>query len=221
MDVQILYKDQHLLLVRKPAGVPAQPDPSGQQDLLTELQLSHPSVSLIHRLDTPTGGLMVYGLTPKTTTQLCALIQDHNVFCKEYLVVLSAPPPNAQGRLTDYLFHDRQKNKGFVTDGKRKGSKIAVLDYKVLETCPDGHTLVSVRLHTGRTHQIRIQFASRGLPLVGDGKYGSREKAPFIGLWAYRLSFPHPITGKSLSAEVLPDSAVFPWSLFPQIHINE
>jgi 23S rRNA pseudouridine1911/1915/1917 synthase len=214
MDTQILYKDRDLLLVRKPAGVPSQPDPSGQKDLLTHLQGEHPAASLIHRLDTPTGGVMVFGLTPKATAKLCALVQDHGQFRKEYLAVLSAPPPEAEGRLTDYLFHDKQKNKAFVTDGGRKGSKEAVLDYRVLSTHPDGHTLVLVRLHTGRTHQIRVQLASRGLPLVGDGKYGSREKAPYIGLWAFRLTFPHPITGKELTAAAFPDTETLPWSLF-------
>ena len=221
MDAEILYKDQHLLLVRKPAGVPSQPDPSGQRDLHTELRTTHPTASLIHRLDTPTGGVMVYGLTPTATVKLNALIQDHEAFRKEYLAVVPNPPADTQGRLTDYLFHDRQKNKAFVTDGKRKGSKLAVLDYSVLETCPDGHTLVSVRLHTGRTHQIRVQFASIGLPLVGDGKYGSREKAPFIGLWSYRLSFLHPITGKLISAQALPDVTSSPWSLFTKSFTNE
>ena len=214
MDVQILYQDRDLLLVRKPAGVPSQPDPSGQRDLLTGLQGDHPTASLIHRLDTPTGGVMVFGLTPKATAKLCALVQDHGQFRKEYLAVLSAPPPEAEGRLTDYLFHDKQKNKAFVTDGGRKGSKEAVLDYRVLSTHPDGHTLVLVRLHTGRTHQIRVQLASRGLPLVGDGKYGSREKSPYIGLWAFRLTFPHPMTGKELTATATPDTETLPWSLF-------
>ena len=157
---------------------------------------------------------MVFGLTSKATARLCALVQDHDRFCKEYLAVVSSPLSEAEGRLTDFLFHDTQKNKAYVTDGKRKGSKEAVLDYRVLASLPDGHTLVLVRLHTGRTHQIRVQFASRGLPLVGDGKYGSREKVPFIGLWACRLTFPHPITGKEVSVSTYPDPEVMPWSLF-------
>lgn len=221
MDISILYQDRDLLLLRKPAGVPSQPDPSGQPDLLSALQATQPTASLIHRLDIPTGGVMVFGLTPKATAKLCALVQDHAAFRKEYLAVLSAPPAEAEGRLTDHLFHDKQKNKAFVTDGGRKGSKEAVLDYRVLSTLPDGHTIVLVRLHTGRTHQIRVQLASRGLPLVGDGKYGSREKAPFIGLWAFRLSFLHPVTGKPISIEALPAPDVFPWSLFPQNQTNE
>ena len=214
MKLKILYEDPHLLIVMKAAGVPSQPDTTGQADLLTTLQTDHPSASLIHRLDTPTGGVMVFGLTSKATARLCALVQDHDKFRKEYLAVLSSPLAEFEGRFTDFLFHDRQKNKAYVTDGKRKGSKEAVLDYRVLSILPDGHTLVLVRLHTGRTHQIRVQFASRGLPLVGDGKYGSREKAPFIGLWAYRLTFSHPITGKEVSVSACPGLEIMPWSLF-------
>lgn len=218
--MRILYTDKDLLLCRKPAGIPSQPDPTGQPDLLTGLQEQYPAASLVHRLDTPTGGVMAFGLTPKSTAKLCALVQDHTLFCKEYLAVLSAPPAESEGTFKDFLFHDKQKNKAFVTDGKRKGSKEASLDYRVLSTLPDGHTLVLVRLHTGRTHQIRIQFASRGLPLVGDGKYGSREKAPYIGLWAYKLTFPHPITGKILTACAAPDTDMMPWSLFGD-HIHD
>jgi 23S rRNA pseudouridine1911/1915/1917 synthase len=220
MDTRILYKDRELLLVRKPAGIPSQPDLSGQTDLLTKLQEEYPTVSLVHRLDIPTGGVMAFGLTPRATAKLCALVQDHSQFRKEYLAVLSAPPVDTKGQLTDYIFHDKQKNKAFVTDGKRKGSKEATLDYQVISALPDGHTLIFVRLHTGRTHQIRVQFASRGLPLVGDGKYGSREKAVFIGLWAYRLTFPHPITRKMISAETLPDVTIQPWSFFPSFPTN-
>ena len=216
MNSSILYQDKDLILVQKPAGVPSQPDPSGQIDLLSQLKNEYPTVSLVHRLDTPTGGVMAFGLTPNATAKLCALVQDHDRFCKEYLAVISSPLPEAEGRFTDFLFHDKQKNKAFVTDGKRKGSKEAVLDYRVLSALPDGHTLVRIRLHTGRTHQIRVQFASRGFPLVGDGKYGSREKASFIGLWAYRLVFRHPTTGKEISACAHPDTSMLPWSLFTE-----
>ena len=212
--MKILYVDKDLILCQKPAGIPSQPDPSGQLDLLTSLQAQYPTASLIHRLDTPTGGVMVFGLSLKSTAKLCTLVQDHETFCKEYLAVLPVPPAESEGMFRDFLFHDKQKNKAFVTDGKRRGSKEAVLDYHTLTTLPDGHTLVLVRLHTGRTHQIRVQFASRGLPLVGDGKYGSREKVPYIGLWAYRLTFPHPFTGKRVSACTTPDVETLPWSLF-------
>ncbi len=214
MDIQILYDDRDLILCRKPAGIPSQPDPSGQPDLLTALSAPYKTVSLIHRLDTPTGGVMVFGLSPKATAKLCILVQDHEQFQKEYLAVLSKPPAEDCGELHDFLYHDKRTNKSFVTDGGRKGSKKAILDYRVIAKAADGHTLVLVRLHTGRTHQIRVQFASRGLPLVGDGKYGSREKCPYIGLWAYRLTFPHPVSGDTVSASAKPDASSIPWSYF-------
>ena len=214
MELQILYRDPDVILVQKPAGMPSQPDPSGQPDLLTAIQATYPHAGLVHRLDTPTGGVMVFGLRPAATARLCATVQDHSAFQKEYLAGLAATPMESNGRLTDFLYHDKQKNKSFVTDGKRKGSKEAVLDYTVLATAPNGYTLVLVRLHTGRTHQIRVQFASRGFPLVGDGKYGSREKCPYIGLWAFRLTLPHPQTQKSVRAAAIPNGSVSPWCYF-------
>lgn len=214
MNYRILYEDRHLLLCEKPAGMPSQPDPSGQADLLSALRKTHPTAALIHRLDTPTGGVMVFGLTPGATAALSALVQDHGRFQKEYLAILPAAPVPAEGDLSDFLFHDKKTNKSFVTDGGRKGSKAASLSYRTLATTPDGHALVSVRLHTGRTHQIRVQFASRGLPLVGDGKYGSREKCPCFALWAASLTFPHPITGKTVTATSHPPVHAAPWSLF-------
>ena len=216
MDIEILYADQDLLLCRKPAGVPSQPDPSGQADLLTTLSSTYKNVSLIHRLDTPTGGVMVFGLAPKSTAKLGVLVQDHGRFQKEYLAVLSQAPDEDHDTLHDFLFHDKRANKSFVTDGGRKGSKEAILDYRVLAQTEDGHTLVLVRLHTGRTHQIRVQFASRGFPLVGDGKYGSREKCPYIGLWAFKLTFPHPVNGRTVSASVKPDETEVPWCYFSE-----
>lgn len=214
MDIQILYEDRHLLLCKKPAGVPSQPDMSGQEDLLSALSEKYKKVSLVHRLDTPTGGVMVFALTPKAASALCALVQDHEKFEKEYLAVLSRAPEEAEGEMHDILFHDKRMNKSFTVEKARKGSREASLSYRVLGRTEDGHALVLVRLHTGRTHQVRVQFASRGMPLVGDGKYGSREKCPGIALWAYRLAFPHPAGGKHISCAALPDAGSLPWSIF-------
>lgn len=215
----ILCEDKHLLLVSKPQGMPAQPDPSGQTSLLTYLAERYPNVGIVHRLDTPTGGVMVFAKTQAMTGKLAALFGDHERYEKIYLAVLSAPPAEAHGVLEDYLYHDKGQNKAFVVtpaaDGiLRKGAKAAKLTYEVLETLPDGLTLVRIKLHTGRTHQIRIQFASRGCPVAGDGKYGSRVKCSFIALWAHRLTFVHPVTGKTISAESTPLSDVEPWGRF-------
>ena len=221
MSVCILYEDRDLILCCKPAGMPSQPDPTGQIDLLSTLtrEIGVP-VGLVHRLDTPTGGIMVFGRNRDATTRLSQLVQDHKVFQKEYLAVLPSPPSPPSGELEDYLFHDQRQNKSFIVESSRKGCKRAILHYTTLETLEDGRTLVLVRLLTGRTHQIRIQFASRGLPLLGDGKYGSRQKCPYIALWAYRLTFPHPSTGKAITAPSLPSPDTEPWREFTSIREN-
>ncbi len=213
-DIRILYEDKYLLLAEKPQGMPSQPDPSGQLDLCTRLGQAYPFIGLVHRLDTPTGGLMLYAKQPNMTGKLSVLVGDHDVFVKEYLAVLSHPLDAPEGELCDLLFHDNRTNKTFVTDKPRKGAKEAKLAYRTLATTPDGHTLVLVRLFTGRTHQIRAQFASRGYPLVGDGKYGSRDKAPGLALWSYRMTFPHPVTGKCITATSTPPLEVMPWGMF-------
>ena len=97
MNSSVLYRDKDLILVQKPAGMPSQPDPSGQTDLLSQLKNDYPTASLIHRLDTPPGGVMVFGLTPNATAKLCTLVQDHERFCKEYLAVISAPTSDIEG----------------------------------------------------------------------------------------------------------------------------
>lgn len=213
-DIPVLFEDKALLIAEKPAGMPSQPDPSGQTDLLTVLSADRPGLGLIHRLDTPTGGVMIFGKTPAAAARLSALVQDHETVRKEYLCVLSRPPETDSGDWTDLLYHDARQNKSFAVTSERKGAKRARLTYSVAARDDAGHTLVRVRLFTGRTHQIRAQFSSRGLPLVGDGRYGSREKAPGLALWAARLSLPHPITGKPVQAVSLPDKTRFPWSCF-------
>ena len=214
VKIKILYKDEHFLLCEKPQGVPSQPDLTGYESVFESLKKVYPNVKLIHRLDVPTGGIMVFGLTQKATAKLCETVQDHNVFAKEYLAVLSSAPTFPEGQLKDELFHDKQKNKSFVVESKRKGSKEAVLEFKILKTLEDGKTLVLVRLYTGRTHQIRVQFASRGCAIMGDGKYGSREKCPNIALWSYSVSFPHPITSECINAVCEPPKDVYPWNMF-------
>ena len=219
--MNILFQDHQLLLCVKPAGMPSQPDPSGQPDLLSKLQENFSYVGLVHRLDTPTGGLMLYSLSQKMTGKLSVLVQDHEAFMKEYYAVLPKAPDSSSGELTDFLFHDRRKNKAYAAAKKRAGCKEAKLSYQTLQLSEDGHALVKVRLYTGRTHQIRVQFGSRGLPLIGDGKYGSREKAKCFALWSCHLSFVHPVTGKKIEAVCRPDTAEFPWNLFDWENLSE
>ncbi len=215
-DPEILYEDNHLLICSKAPGIPSQPTPDRQSDLLTALQSRYNTIYPVHRLDTPTGGVIVFARTQVAAAKLSQLVQDHALFKKTYLAVVAPLPVPPEGEMQDLLFHDKRVNKAFVVDSKRKGAKDAVLDYKTLATTQDGHALLRLQLHTGRTHQIRVQCASRGFPLVGDGKYGSREKAPFAALWASQLYFPHPITQKPLAAWSLPEITDYPWSLFSQ-----
>lgn len=214
--MEILYKDDHLIFISKPQGVPSQPDPLGQSDALTMLSEQFGTVYPVHRLDTPTGGVMVFGRTPKATAALSAMVQDHEAFVKEYLAVLPARPTFPEGELCDRLFHDRRANRAFVVEGNRKGIKEARLTYRILGEAENGQTLIRVRLHTGRTHQIRVQFASRGLPLVGDGKYGSRIKSSHLALWSHAISCAHPVTRAQLRIVSPPPLSEEIWNQFLQ-----
>ena len=213
----ILYKDQHLLLVEKPVGLAAQ---AAEGDSLPHRleQMGYP-VKPVHRLDKPTGGVMVYARTDRAAATLSALVGQHDQFQKEYLAVVQGTPAESEGTLTDLLYHDVHRNKSYVVTRPRKGVREAVLDYTVAETITTDEgvfSLVRVRLHTGRTHQIRVQFASRQMPLYGDSRYGGH-KGGALGLWSYRLTLPHPITGEPLSAESRPDWESAPWCYFTSL----
>ena len=211
---KILYEDTHLLLIEKPVGIPSQ-DAEGDcvPHRLTNLGYD---VKVVHRLDKPTGGVMVYARTDKSAAKLSAMVSQHDRFQKEYLAVVQGCPEDAEGTYTDLLYHDVRKNKSYTVDRQRKGVREAKLDYAVLETVTTDvgtFSLVRVRLHTGRTHQIRVQFASRQMPLYGDSRYGGIKGAT-LGLWSHRLTLPHPITEKKLTAESSPDRETVPWYYF-------
>ena len=185
--IEILQETAELALCVKPAGVCAQGE--GENDL--PALLSHQlgcKIYPVHRLDQAVGGVMVFAKTQRMAAVLSQAIQEGRLR-KEYLAVLTKRPEADCGELHDLLFHDRFKNKTYVVSKVRKGVKKASLSYRVLAIA-DGRCLVHVRLHTGRTHQIRVQFASRGCPLVGDGKYGSRVNAAAPALWSYALTIP-------------------------------
>lgn len=214
----ILYKDNHLILVEKPIGISAQAVESGDS-LPHRLEQLGYRVKPVHRLDKPTGGVIAYALTDESAAKLSALVGQHDQFQKEYLAVVQGCPETSQDTLTDLLYHDVRKNKSYIVNRQRKGVRKAALDYSVLETisCETGMlTLVRVHLHTGRTHQIRVQFASRKMPLYGDTRYGG-VKSPTLGLWSHRLTFPHPITGESICAVSEPDWQSAPWCWFNKI----
>lgn len=209
--MEVLFADKHMVVAVKPAGILSQDAGENSMPHLLRQQLSVEEVHVVHRLDKEVGGVMVYGLTQKAAAGLCRAVQNREME-KIYLAVLRGVPSDKEGVLEDLLFHDRQRNKTYVVDRQRKGVKDAKLDYTLLETAQE-RSLVRVRLHTGRTHQIRVQFASRKLPLVGDGKYGGKEPGSKLGLWCHSLSFAHPVTGKQLSFAQNPPVAA-PWDVF-------
>ena len=207
---EILYADAAVAVVVKPAGVLSQGDAEDAMPALLQKQLGG-TIFPVHRLDQPTGGVMVYARTQDAAAKLSAQMQSE-AFGKEYLAVLDGTPEPEEGELHDLLFFDRQKGKSYAVRRKRAGVKDARLAYRVLAQA-EGLTLVRVRLFTGRTHQIRVQFSSRGWPLTGDGKYGSRNNRCAPALWSAELHFAHPVTGETLTFRSQPPEA-YPWTLF-------
>ena len=165
----------------------------------------------VHRLDRAVGGVMVYARTTAAAAGLSRQIAARQ-FHKEYLAVVQGCPTEDRAILRDLLFWDRTKNKSFVVKRQRGGVKDAELEYSLLEALQE-LSLLRVHLHTGRTHQIRVQFSSRAMPLVGDVKYGSRYRDCALALWSHALGFRHPATGKAMSFSAMPE-LVFPWNGF-------
>lgn len=206
-QIHILYQDSSLIVCIKPVGVEAEGE--GMPRLL-ERQLGG-SVFCVHRLDKAVGGLMVYARTGQAAAALSAAVSRREME-KEYFCVAAGAPEPPQGLMCDLLYRDAARNKSFVVKRPRRGVKEAELAYTLLER-GEGSSLVRVSLHTGRSHQIRVQFASRAMPLLGDGKYGSRERRCTIALWSCRLAFRHPLSGEPMVFTALPPAA-YPWDSF-------
>ena len=209
--VEILYSDAHIVVCLKPAGVLSQEGSGDSMPQLLKEQLQVRAVYPVHRLDKAVGGVMVYALTQKAAAELSCAVQERTLE-KTYMAILRGVPENESGDLEDLLFHDKMKNKTYVVNRSRKGVKPAKLTYCILEQKGE-RTLVAVRLHTGRTHQIRVQFASRKMPLVGDGRYGGKETGTDLALWSCGLAFAHPVTGERMSFRRVPPDTL-PWSEF-------
>ena len=220
--MKILYEDKYLIVCEKPVGVESQRSSSGKDDMLTLLSQYRQGrgedgyVGLVHRLDTATGGAMIYSKREDITGKLSALVQSGD-YKKTYLAIVHGEPAEREGEMRDLLYHDKSKNKSYVCDKKRQGVKEAAASYRLLGAAEKDNgesvSLVEVGLITGRTHQIRVQFASRRMPLVGDGKYGSRDNRSSCALWSYKVEFVHPITKKEIVCKCFPE-AIYPWSLF-------
>ena len=209
--VEILYRDSDIVVCVKPAGIVSQDAGEGSMPQLLREQLQCEYVAVVHRLDREVGGVMVYALSKRAAAALSTAVQNHAVE-KRYRAVLCGTELPDSGVLEDLLFHDRQKNKTYLVQRQRKGVKDAKLSYRVLQRTGE-RTLVEVLLHTGRTHQIRVQFAGRKLPLAGDGKYGGKQTGKQLGLWSCGLRFAHPVTGEPMDFASMPPVAA-PWDVF-------
>ena len=213
VSVDILYQDERILVCCKPAGLLSTDDENGLPGVLrAQLGGEHACIRTVHRLDAAVSGVMVYARSQMAASLLSEQIRDGR-FQKEYLAVVRGAPEAMEGELQDLLWRNRSTRRTVVVTEPRKDAKRARLLYRVLARS-DGMSLVLVRLLTGRTHQIRVQFSSRGLPLVGDRKYGTGgDDGCAIALWSYRLRFFHPQTGAPLEFSLRPpDSA--PWTKF-------
>lgn len=221
--IEILYEDEFLLVCLKPVGVLSQPDVTGSGDDMLSLldeQLTardgkKPYIGLIHRLDRGVGGVMVFAKRQDVAGALSTAVANRTL-TKQYLAVAHGKPQEGKGIWKDFLYKDAAKNKTFVVDRQRKGVKEASLAYRTVATLSDTPagecSLLHIQLHTGRTHQIRVQTSSRGLPLIGDGKYGARDHGMDIGLWSYRLTFAHPRRkGTTIDICHRPTEGAFAW----------
>lgn len=210
--MEILYEDKDIFVCIKPVGVSSE---NGMMQLIREyLKDNTAYVGIIHRLDTAVSGVMVYAKTKSAAAKISGQIQNGD-FKKEYYAVVSGCPEVKDGAFEDLLFKDSAKNKVFVVKNERKGVKRAVLEYSVYETVnldDNKISLLKIKLKTGRSHQIRVQFASRKMPLLGDGKYGSRYKCN-IALFSTAIKFIHPITHEEMHFSALPEN-IFPFNKF-------
>lgn len=215
--LNIIYEDNHLLVVEKPSNIPVQEDSSKDIDMLTilkEYRKEHENkpgeayIGLVHRLDRPVSGIMVFAKTSKSASRLSDQIRV-NSFHKTYLAVVSGTLP-PKGKFEDYLIKNEKENKSYVAT-KEKG-KYSCLEYQVLST-KDNLSLVEINLITGRSHQIRVQFSSRNHPLIGDSKYGHNHNNIDIALFAKSITFNHPTTKEELTFTLdIPNK--YPFNLF-------
>lgn len=221
--IKILYEDNHVIVVEKPINILSQQDKTKDPDMLSILKqdikqrydkLGAVYLGLVHRLDRPVGGTMVFAKTSKSASRLSEQIRNHQ-FKKSYLAVVTGIPAQNEGTLTHFVKKDTAVNKVSVVSKNTQGAKQAKLSYKILDTVK-GLSLASINLHTGRPHQIRVQFASIGHALYGDRKYGSfcAESTDQIALWSFEISLEHPTKRHNMVFRSLPPLDSYPWSLF-------
>ena len=221
--LNVIYEDNHVIVVLKPQNILSQGDETGDMSLLDMVKdyikekYNKPGnvyVGLVHRLDRPTGGVMVFAKTSKAAARLTEQLKNKE-FSKKYLAVVVGKPKYKSSRLEHFLKKDEITNKVRVCSRTSDGAKQAILEYKTIETV-DKVSFVDVKILTGRSHQIRVQMSEIGGPVFGDVKYGgdTLAKGHNLALWAYELSFIHPTTRKKMTFNYLPSTNMVPWNVF-------
>ena len=213
-SLNVIYEDNHIIVVEKPVNIPSQGDKTGDKDMLSIIKeylkikynkLGEVYLGLVHRLDRPTGGIMVFAKTSKAASRLSEQIRN-NEFHKSYLCIVDGKMEKDKDTFEDYLYKNERTNTSRIAKPNEKNAKKAVLDYEVLKYNEEINlSVIKVNLHTGRHHQIRVQFASRNHALYGDQKYGSRGRGKQLALWAYLLNFKHPTTKENLTFTIEPE----------------
>lgn len=213
MKLKVIYEDNHIIVVEKIPNVPSQEDKTGDISMMTLIKdyikekYNKPGnvyLGLVHRLDRPVGGVMVFAKTSKAASRLSNQVRE-KVFKKEYLAVVDGKLEQEKGTLENYLYKDKKTNKSYVVSKDKKDSKFAKLDYEVIKYDKENNvSLLKINLYTGRHHQIRVQFANIGHSIYGDQRYGSKGKNKQIALWAYRLTIEHPVRKEKMEFEDLP-----------------
>lgn len=225
MELKVLYEDNHIIVVEKPVNIPSQGDKTGDIDMLTIIKqyikekYNKPGdvyLGLVHRLDRPTGGVMVFARTSKAASRLSEQVRDKKMH-KKYLCIVDGQMENPKGTMRDFLLKNEKTNTSKVVKEGIKNAKEGILDYEVVKYSKEiNMSVVKVDLHTGRHHQIRVQFSSRGHSLSGDQKYGTRGRGKGLALWAYSLSFIHPTTKQELTFEDFPEK-VGSWKILEDV----
>ena len=221
-DLIILHEDNHIIVVLKPQNVPSCEDESKDKDMLTIIKeyirekynkQGNVYLGLVHRLDRPTGGVMVFAKSSKAASRLSEQLRSGD-FEKRYFAVLMGVPKEEKATLTHYMKKNVVNNVVYICPPTVAGAKFAELEYKVLEKNED-LSLVDVRLHTGRSHQIRVQMNAIGTPVYGDMRYGGEKaKKGYLALWAYYLSFSHPVSKERMVFRLQPPKDLTPWKDF-------
>lgn len=212
--LKVIFEDNHIIVVEKPVNIPSQSDKTGNIDMLTIIKeylkekYNKPGnvyLGLIHRLDRPVGGVMVFAKTSKAAARLSEEVRE-KIFQKIYLAVVNGKMEHKKGLLEDYLLKNEKNNMSKVVKEGTKNGKYASLDYEVMRYNEKiDLSLLKIALHTGRHHQIRVQLSSRNHSIYGDQKYGGRGHGKQIALWAYSLKILHPITKKEMTFISIPE----------------